>query len=258
MSPSLAGRRIVVTRSADDSAEWAERLAEAGAVPIVYPCIRTETIETPTLGAELAAAAADADWLVFTSRRGVETFAALCPRRNDLAARVAVVGAATAEAARTALGRVDLVGAGTAAALGAELAATLAGTAAQCVIAVAENAGGTLAEALSAAGARCRRFDLYRTVPAPPRAPKELLSAIAADVVVFASPSAVAGFMNQVAIDTGLKAVAIGPATSRTLGSAGVAVAAEARRPDLDAIIDAIIDAGLQAPLAGNQEPLNA
>ena len=46
------------------------------------------------------AALADADWLVFTSRRGVEAFAELSSSPLPAKARVAVVGAATADAAR--------------------------------------------------------------------------------------------------------------------------------------------------------------
>ena len=116
-------RRVLLTRSEEDNAEWSARLAQIGAEPVALPCIHCEAIDTPALRADLAAAAATADWLTFTSRRGVEAFAALhsapVPR-----ARVAVVGATTGDAARNTLGRVDLVGRdGTAASLGATHAA---------------------------------------------------------------------------------------------------------------------------------------
>jgi len=172
---SLAGQRILLTRSEDDCADWAERIEGRGAHAVVLPCIHCETIDTPALRAALAAALADADWIVFTSRRGVESFAALAA----LAARtrVAVVGAATADAARAALGRVDLVGrGGTAAALATTLAAE-ADLARQprVVLALAANAGDALERGLEAAGARCTRLDVYRTIPAPPAARKRAL-----------------------------------------------------------------------------------
>ena len=125
MTPHAAtqlGRRVLLTRSEEDCAEWAERLARHGADSVALPCIRCEPIATPASKAALAAAVPSSDWLVFTSRRGVEAFAALDPPTLPARCRVAVVGGATAEAARSELGRVDVVGAGTAAALGATLA----------------------------------------------------------------------------------------------------------------------------------------
>ncbi|HVY63362.1 MAG TPA: uroporphyrinogen-III synthase, partial [Gammaproteobacteria bacterium] len=195
MTPSTSAsprRRVLLTRSEEDNAEWAPRLADRNAVPVALPCIHCERIDTPALRAGLAAAGADADWLAFTSRRGVEAFAALHPQALPRA-HVAVVGAATAAAARERLGRVDLVGGdGTATGLGATLArdGDLKNRP-RVLLALAENAGDTLERALTAAGARCTRFNVYRTVPAPPAATKRALSALGADNVIFASPTAV-------------------------------------------------------------------
>ena len=72
MSEVLRGLRIVLTRSRDDCRAWAERLEQAGATPVVFPCITTEPIADPALAAALADALADAVWLIFTSRRGVD------------------------------------------------------------------------------------------------------------------------------------------------------------------------------------------
>src|SRR5436190_4795798 len=135
----LAGARVLITRSEDDSAEWAEELERRGACPVLLPCIRSEPIDTPELRAALANAVAGADWLVLTSRRGVEACTRLlapraAARDGDAAAasqaraaphaaalsartRVATVGASTANEARERLGRADLVGGGNAAAL---------------------------------------------------------------------------------------------------------------------------------------------
>lgn len=238
----LCGQRILVTRSAEDASEWASRLEQAGAVPIVYPCIRAETLDTPKLRSELETAVGSADWIVFTSRRGVEAFAALCASSAAARPQIAVVGPATADAARARLGRVDLIGAGgTAAALGAALAdASGFGAGARCVLALAENAGSALERSLAAAGARCRRFDVYRTIPHEPREPKERLSRIRADKIIFASPTAVTGFLNQVAIDTALSAVTIGPSTSAAARAHGLAVAAEAREASLEGILESL------------------
>ena len=84
--------------------------------------------------------------------------------------RVAVVGAATAEAAQAKLGRVDLVGAA-ARPPGSPPRSSATATARhpRVLLALAENAGDALERTLQAAGAECTRCNVYRTVPAPPR-----------------------------------------------------------------------------------------
>jgi len=124
---AIAGKTVLLTRAADDNDAWAERLERAGAVPVALPCIATETITDAATRAALAAALTAADWLVFTSRRGVEAFAALAAGRLDATVRIAVVGPATAAAATQLLGRVDLTSdAATAAALAQTLAERVA------------------------------------------------------------------------------------------------------------------------------------
>jgi uroporphyrinogen III methyltransferase/synthase len=235
------GRRVLLTRSEEDNSEWAEKLAERGAESVALPCIHCEPIDTPALRANLAAAAATADWLTFTSRRGVEAFAALHPTPLPRT-RVAVVGAATAAAARELLGHMDLVGRdGTAASLGTTLARD--GDLSyrrRVLLALAENAGDTLERALTAAGARCTRFDVYRTIPAPAAATKRAMSAFGADNVIFASPTAVTGFVQQVTVDVPIKVYTIGPSTSAAARAAGLTVTAEAREPSLEGILESM------------------
>jgi uroporphyrinogen-III synthase len=244
MSPqaeAARGRRVLLTRSDDDNAEWLPRFTAHGAEPVALPCIHCETFDTAALRAELAAAAARADWLAFTSRRGVEAFTALAPRPARRA-RVAVVGAATAAAAERSLGRVDLIGRG---GTGASLAATLVEDGdlerhPHVLLAVAENAGDAFERTLAAAGARCTRLNVYRTVPAPRAAQKRPLSALGVDNVVLASPSAVTGFVNQIDLDVPTRVFTIGPSTTAAARGAGLAVTAEAREPSLEGILEAM------------------
>ena len=238
---STPGRRVLLTRSEEDCAEWAERLARHGADPVALPCIRCEPIATPASKAALAAAVPSSDWLVFTSRRGVEAFAALEPPALPAKCRVAVVGAATAEAARAELGRVDVVGGGTAAALGgtlADLGELMLHP--RVLLAVAENAGDALERALQAAGATCTRLDVYRTVPAPPAERRRPLSTLRVDNVVLASPSAVTGFVHQVDVDAPVRFYTIGPSTTAAARHAGLPVTAEAREPSFEGILEAM------------------
>jgi len=256
----LAGARVLITRSEDDSAEWAEELERRGARPVLLPCIRSEPIDTPELRAALSKAVAGADWLVLTSRRGAEACARLlataaetprgassvAPRataRVTLAerTRVATVGAATADAANKLLGRADLLGGGNAAALGAALASDeRIAAGASVVLALAANARDELEQVLAAAGARCTRFDVYRTIPAPPAAQKRALSSLGAERVVLASPSAASGFVHQVDLDVPVAIYTIGPSTTAAARALGLDVTAEAREPSLEGILEAM------------------
>jgi uroporphyrinogen-III synthase len=238
----LTGRRIVLTRSAEDCGEWARRLQSAGAEPVLLPCIRCEPIDTPETRAGLTAALAAADWLVLTSRRGVEAVASLAgPTALPQGCRVAAVGAATAEAARARLGRVDVVGEGTAAALAARLLTSGRVTAgASVAIAVAENAPPTLERALADAGLRTTRCNVYRTVPVPEARQKRALSTLGADNILLASPSAVSGLVHQVVIDAPVAIYTIGPSTTAAARASGLAVTAEARTPSLEGLLEAM------------------
>lgn len=237
---TLAGKTVLLTRAADDNAAWAARLEQAGARTVALPCIRTEPITDRATAATLAAALPAADWIVFTSRRGVEAFAELHPGALPEHARVAVVGTATAAAAEARFGRADLTSeAGTAGSLARALAERVApGT--QVLIAIAENAPDTLAETLAPTGAACVRVDVYRTVPAPPAQRKRALSALGADNVLLASPSAVTGFVNQVERDIDAGIYTIGPSTTAAAEAAGLAVKAQAEYPSLEGLMEAM------------------
>ena len=254
---ALAGRRILLTRDEEDCAAWAEEIAGLGAVPVVFPCIECRDVDTPELRARLVAELARARWLAFTSRRGVASFARLrggpgsgpasgpasgsAPRALPDGVRVAAVGPATARSAADALGRVDLAGgpSGTARSL-AEALVPLLGAADRVLIAVAENAGRALEETLRSAGRACIRLDVYRTVPSPPRARKAASSSLGADNVFFASPTAVAGFVNRVRLDSTPGVYTIGPSTAAAARAAGLEVTGEAARPGLDGLLEAM------------------
>ena len=250
---ALAGRRILLTRDEEDCAAWAAEIEGLGAVPVVFPCIECHDIDTPELRARLVAELPRARWLAFTSRRGVASFARLrggpgsgpasgsAPRALPDGVRVAAVGPATARSAADALGRVDLAGgpSGTARSL-AEALVPLLGAADRVLIAVAENAGRALEEALRSAGSACTRLDVYRTVPSPPRARKAASSSLGADNVFFASPTAVAGFVNRVRLDSAPGVYTIGPSTAAAARAAGLEVTGEAARPGLDGLLEAM------------------
>ena len=235
-------RRVLLTRTREDCAEWAAEIEALGAVPVVFPCIACEDVTTAALREQLAREVPRAQWLAFTSRRGVAALARL-GRQHALPLdriRVAAVGPATAAAARARLGRTDLTGTGgTAAALAAELVPRLAPDD-RVLVAVAANAGPALEDALGAAGHPCVRAELYRTSPLPRPRHRLAASALGARNVFLASPSAVTGFCNQVRLDTTLAIFTIGPSTTGAARAAGLDVTREAPRPGLPGLMEAL------------------
>ena len=267
---SLAGRRVLLTREEEDCAAWAAEIEGLGAVPVIFPCIECRDIDTPELRARLARELSRARWVAFTSRRGVAAFARLRggsgrdterdpgqgpgpspgpgagPDALPDGLRVAAVGPATARAAAAAFGRVDLAGAaaeaggaGTAASLADALAPRL-GPCDRVLAVVAENAGRAFEEIIRSAGRACLRLDVYRTRPAPERPCKRAASVLGADTVLLASPSAVTGFVNQVRLDTAPGIFTIGPSTTEAACAAGLEVTAEAPRPGLGGLLEAM------------------
>ena len=249
----LIGQRVLVTRAAEDCAPWASRLANAGAVPLMMPCIECQPIRDPAARSRMAAALPATDWLVLTSRRGADALRAwISASESDRAAAarlpdllIAAVGPTTADAARGLPGRVELVAPdGTAASLAQALAARLDAESAsrqkppRILIAVAENAGPILEETLGRAGGVCLRINVYRTVPTAPPVQKQTLSELGADKILLASPSAVTGLVNLVEFDTTAEILTIGPSTSRAARAASLTVTAEAPQPSLEGLLE--------------------
>jgi uroporphyrinogen III methyltransferase/synthase len=110
----LFGQRIVVTRPAGDSANAAEDLEALGAEVLAAPMV---TIEPPADWGPVDRAIATLetwDWLVFTSRNGVDVLLRrLLEVGRDLRelapVRIAAIGSGTAEALRSRGLRADLV-----------------------------------------------------------------------------------------------------------------------------------------------------
>jgi uroporphyrinogen-III synthase len=238
---ALSGRRIAITRAAEQAGDLAERLAALGAEPLVFPTI---AVAPPDDLAPLDAAARHLGlyaWVVLASANAAE---ALLGRMDALGVpvgalntiRVAAVGPATAAPLEARGVRVDLSPAAhTAAGLLAELDA-MPGE--RVLLPQADIARPELADGMLAKGAVVDAIVAYRTVPGPGAA--ELLAALDAgrlDAVTFASPSA-ARYLLEGAQAAGMSSdeargllarmplVAIGPTTAAAMRDAGLAVAA--------------------------------
>lgn len=215
--------RVVLTRAKETSAELAAALRNEGFDVAECPLISIEPIDGPPLDL------AGYDWLVLTSRSGVEQFFV---RAVGPLPPVAVVGPGTAAALRE-QGVEPAVIARRSTQEG--LVAELPRPPGHVLFAGAEDARDVLVRELGA-----DFVPLYRTVELrPERFPD-------ADLVVLASASAARALA---ALRSDLPCVSIGPVTSQEARAAGLTVVAEASTHDLDGLIVAVkLAASTSAP----------
>jgi uroporphyrinogen-III synthase len=251
----LPGKRIAITRAAEQTGDLAERLLALGAEPLVCPTIATALADPGPLDATLDRLAAY-DWLVLASANAVRALLARMAARGMSGAglahlRIAAVGPATAAALaayglRTHLAPAEHSAAGLLAEIG-----DLAG--ARVLLPQADIARPHLADGLGARGAQVDAVTAYRTVPGPGAA--ALLAELRAgdmDAVTFASPSAVTYLLDGLmaeglardearALLARAALVAIGPTTAGALRDAGLPVASVAEPHTAEGLVAALI-----------------
>ena len=228
----LFGRRVVVTRARAQASGLARRLSDLGAQVIEAPAIRIEPLpyERPDLAA--------ADILVVTSVNGVELLLAgdvRCLRDTVVAA----IGTATADALRSRGVEPDVL---PGQAMSESLLEALGGVAGKRVlIATARDARPVLPDGLRERGAEVEVLHLYRTM----REPVDVEALLSADFVTFTSSSTVDTVLDALdpAQRASLRAVSIGPITTRSLRARGVEPAVEADPHDVDGLVDAVLRA---------------
>ncbi len=206
--------RVALTQQRAGAERMARRLRDEGVEAVVCPLIRVEPIPGPQI------TAAGYDWIVLTSRVGVET---LFGRLTGGLPRVAAVGPGTAEALRERGVEPALVASRS---MQEGLVDELPRAAGRVLFAGAEGARDTIVRALDA-----DFVPLYRTVEVrPERFPD-------ADVVCLASPSAARSFA---ALGVALPCVSIGPSTSAEAQRQLLSVVAEAETHDLSGLVRAV------------------
>jgi uroporphyrinogen-III synthase len=192
----------------------AERLAVEGFDVVERPLIRVEPLPGPPVRTD------GYDWLVLTSRHGVEEFFA---RAEGPLPRVAVIGPGTGEAVREHGCEPALV-----ARVSTQegLAAELPKPPGRVLFAGAEGARDVLVRELGA-----DFVPLYRTVELRPE------EFPAGDLAVLASASAARALA---ALGASVSCVSIGPATSAEARRHGLDVVAEAPSHDLEGLVQAV------------------
>ncbi len=250
----LRGRRVLVTRAADQAAGTVRQLQALGAIPIVCPTIH---LVPPVSWQDVDAAIqrlAYFDWLILTSANGVRIFIgrmqALGVNLSTLQhCKLCAVGIKTAEALAAYGMEPDLIpeqftGEGVVAAFGAlELAGKTV------LFPKADGARDLIPQQLRTMGAVVVDPVVYRNV-VPDQLPDEARAALEQhrlDAVIFSSPSTVhnlaelvGGVERLTALLDGVVIASIGPVTSAACRELGLQVSVEPEQATLDSLLAAL------------------
>jgi uroporphyrinogen III methyltransferase/synthase len=245
----LLGKRIVVTRTRKQASVLSNKLRALGAHVIELPTIRTEPPSDLREFAELVQEAHMYDWVVFTSANGVDAFFDVFFKLYDDAreiggARVAAIGPATAQRVKDFHLHVDLQPEEfVAEAVVKEFKKQESIENLRLLLVRAEKARDVLPKELSGAGAIVDEAFAYRTVPETrdTSGARRQLAQEGADLITFTSSSTVENFLALgLPWPKGMRIASIGPVTSKTARDQGLKVDVEARRHDIDGLVQAI------------------
>ncbi|MFY9746981.1 MAG: uroporphyrinogen-III synthase [Acidobacteriaceae bacterium] len=252
----LTGRTILVTRARHQAGQLSEKLRALGAEVVEIPAIEIVPPESYAALDEALRNVSQYQWLIVTSANGV---AALAGRLELLGVgsadfghlMIAAVGSATARALEdlgltVAVTPEEYVAESLVEALGEQVDGK------RVLLARAAVARDVIPDALRARGAQVDVVDAYRTM-----IPSESVTAIRTlfspggrlpDAATFTSSSTVTNFLNllresAVARPVSMRAVSIGPITSRTLRENGWEPAAEANPHDLAGLVEVVMRA---------------
>jgi len=245
----LLGKRIVVTRTRKQASVLSNKLRSLGAHVIELPTIRIEPPSNLREFAELVQDAHVYDWIVFTSANGVEAFFDIFFKLYDDAreiggARIAAIGPATAQRIKDFHLHVDLQPEEfIAEAVVREFKKQGSIENERILVVRAEKARDVLPKELSAAGAIVDEAFAYRNVPETRdiSGAQRRLAEGGADLITFTSSSTVENFLALgLPWPKGMRIASIGPITSKTLRDHGLEVDIQARRHDIDGLVQAI------------------
>jgi uroporphyrinogen III methyltransferase/synthase len=245
----LFGKRIVVTRAAQQSSVLTDRLAELGADVLEMPATKIARLDLAPLRAEMATLEGY-QWLIFTSQNAVSIFwEQLLGSGRDARAlaglSIAAVGPATAGALLERGIAVDViperfVAEGLLEKLGER--DDVAG--ARVLYVTAEGSREVLPEGLEGLGAEVNIIHAYRSIRdgAGANKLKKALDSGTVSAVTFTSASAVRGYVDAVGEELSLRApaVTIGPQTSEAVTKAGIELLGEAEESTTDGLLAAV------------------
>jgi len=243
----LFGKRVLITRPNGQADEFAARLWEIGAEPLLAPTIAIEPPDDRTAALAAVREVRKYGWIVFTSVNGVEAFfARLAELGRDTRAladvRVAAIGPKTAESLGQRGVRADLVPARF---MSEEVAAGLRERTApgdRILLYRAQEARDVLPATLGAHGRIVDVVAAYKTIFR--RDPSIAAQAQAADIWTFTSASTVHAFAQNVpellALSTAKCIACIGPITAEAARACGLRTDVVALEYTIDGLIEAL------------------
>jgi uroporphyrinogen III methyltransferase / synthase len=243
----LHGRTVVVTRARAQASGLAATLRSLGATVVELPAIRIESRITTDEVRAAAAAIGDYDLVCLTSPNGVTLlFEALdgagLDARALAGATVAAIGPGTARALAAGGITADIVPERFVAEALVEALAGVKVEGKRVLVARASEARDVLPDALRERGGEVDVVALYETVRETPD-DDAIEAAQGADYVTFTSSSTVKNLTEALGerFPTATRIVSIGPVTNESVRDAGLEVAVEADRHDVDGLLAALL-----------------
>jgi uroporphyrinogen III methyltransferase/synthase len=243
----LHGRTVVVTRARAQASGLAKTLHGLGATVVELPAIRVESLIDAEEARAAAKAIRDYDLICLTSPNGVKLlFEAIADAGLDAralaGATIAAIGPGTARALAANGIAADVIPERFVAEALVEVLEDVEVDGKRVLVARAAEARDVLPDALRERGANVDVVALYETVR---EAPDEAAIAAAqgADYVTFTSSSTVKNLIAALGdrFPAAARIVSIGPVTSETVREAGLEVAVEADRHDVDGLLSALL-----------------
>ncbi len=249
----LFGKRVMVTRPADQAREMYKSLRELGAEVLAYPTIATEEHNDSEGWSAYKKIGSKNRWLIFTSENGVRYFfkqltAQVGDIRNLGGFKIAAIGYGTQRALNELNLKPDFVPSkATIADLAGEFTSSVQLKESVVVRIRGNLADDTIEKALHESNAKVVPLQVYKTFhPDWPGGLKEKLFEYPPDVITFTSGSTAFGLRTMLSVDElnklidGTIIVSIGPATTKIINSLGMHVACEAAEHNVPGVIDQI------------------
>ena len=252
----LEGLTVVVTRSEESSAELIRLLEAAGATALSIPAIRHETVPHPQGLREVVTGGRLTD-VVVTSPAAARHLAQAMKEEGiwlQTHVRAAAVGRATAAALESVRLAPRFVSDGKS---GRDLAKMLVrkgevGSGSRVLLPRSDSALLDIEDILVGARAQVYPIVVYHTVTESPEKARPFLDLLERGTppfaVTFTSPSTFRGFLEMTGEEGlrafasgGTKCVSIGATTTRAIRHKGLAPAAEAQKPSVEALVEAVV-----------------
>ena len=252
----LAGKRVLVTRSRQQSSKLVESIEKLGGQAIEFPVIKVEKPDNYELIDSALDNLETYNWLVFTSPNGVNTFfQRLKDKGIDIRKlyplKIAAVGKATAIEIENKGIFVDFIPKTyTTNELLNGLIEILSKDD-RVLIARSDLANNELPEGIKAKGIMVTDAVIYKIVPDTSESEEiyKLIDDGNVDYITFTSSSTVQNFLNVLGKENlnkleGIKAICIGPVTEKTAKECGIKVFATADEYTIDGLLKTLIKGG--------------